>query len=108
MRQRFLRILLVCSIVSGLVATNMPLAVDAADPGSVLHLGQLGTTLQPGRVNFRLAAVRAKVACASLKGRVLDSLSTITGAADVPAGNGAPAHCEIVVSAKNTLHIAID
>ncbi len=108
MRQRLLRPLLVFTIVLGLVETDLPLAVGATDAASVLHLGQLGTALQPGHVNFRLAAVRAKVACASLKGRVLDSVSTITSATDIPAATGVPAHCEIIVSAKNTLHIAID
>jgi len=86
-------------IVASLCATMVPQGVDAA----IFH-----PIVQNGHVNYRIATVKPAHTCASLLGRVLDSLSKITHVADVAAAGTVPEHCEAIVSTKGTLHIAID
>jgi hypothetical protein len=93
------RAFLAMPLVASLLATLVPQGAEAASFKPIV---------QHGHVNFKVATARPSMACTSLKGRVLDSESRITSAVDVPANAPVPEHCEVVVSTKKTLHIAID
>jgi feruloyl esterase len=90
---------LVLPAIAGMLSTIVPQGTEAA---------VFRPVFQQGHVNYRAATAMAKVSCASLAGRVLDSESTITSATDIGASGGVPEHCEAVVHTKYTLHIAID
>ncbi len=99
MRHRFPRNLLVLPAVASMLATMVPAGAEAT---------AFRPLIQQGHVNYKTAIVKPTVACASLTGRVLDADSKISSATDVGASGNVPEHCEVIVSTKRTLHIAID
>jgi feruloyl esterase len=99
-RHALWNLLLVGPIVSGLLATLTP--VGPSDAAAFRPL------IQQGHVNYREATVRPSTLCESLRGRVLDSEATIERAHHIAASDGVPAHCDVVVSVKATLHVGID
>ncbi len=99
MRSSNLRSFQAIPIVACMLATSVSQGAQAV---------ALQKNVQHGHVDYRAARIRPALACGSLGGRVLDSQSTIASATSVAASAGVPEHCEVVVSSKKTLHIAID
>jgi hypothetical protein len=96
------------ALVASMLATVVPQSALAIVVPRANLPARFHPVIQNGHVNFRVATVTPTVACASLNGRVLDSESKISSATDIGAASGIPEHCEVIVSTRRTLHIAID